>query len=251
MRLFWGAIIYMTERLSDDKRLLIKQNIENIRERIEKAAARAGRNTSEIDFVAVTKTQPYDAINAVIENGIKIIAENRVQELTEKIPHVNLNGASVHLIGHLQTNKMKYIVNKVDMIQSLDSINLAREIDIQSKAAGKTFNTLIEVNIAEEQSKTGIKITEVYNFLEQLETFDNIKVCGLMCIPPFDNNIDKIRPYFEQMRKLFIDIRKKKSDNSNINILSMGMSSDFEVAIEEGSNMVRIGTAIFGQRIYK
>jgi pyridoxal phosphate enzyme (YggS family) len=241
----------MTGKLSDDKRLLIKQNIEEIRERIEKAAAKAARSSSEIDFVAVTKTQPYDAVNAVIENGIKIVAENRVQELTQKLPNVNLNGAAVHLIGHLQTNKLKYIINTVDMIQSIDSFNLARELDKQSKAAGKIFNTLIEVNIAEEPSKTGIKITEVTDFLEQLEALNNIKVCGFMCIPPFDENVDKIRPYFEQMRKLFIDIRAKKSDNSNITILSMGMSSDYEAAIEEGSNMVRIGTAIFGQRIYK
>jgi pyridoxal phosphate enzyme (YggS family) len=241
----------MTERLSDNKRLLIKQNIENIRERIDIAAARAGRKASEIEFVAVTKTQPVDAINAVIENEVKIIAENRVQELTEKLPNINLNGTSVHLIGHLQTNKLKNIINKVDMIQSLDSINLAREIDKHSKAAGKTMNTLIEVNIAEEQTKTGIKITEIYNFLKQIETLGNIKVCGLMCIPPFDKNIGNIRPYFEQMRKLFIDIKAKKSDNSIMSILSMGMSSDFEAAIEEGSTMVRIGTAIFGQRIYK
>lgn len=239
----------MTERLSDDKRLLIKQNIEIIRERIEIAAARAGKTASEIDFVAVTKTQPADAVNAVIENEIKIIAENRVQELTEKLPDIILNGATVHLIGHLQTNKLKSIVNKVDMIQSLDSINLAQELDKQSKVSGKTFNTLIEVNIAEEQTKTGIKITEVHNFLEQIEALRGIRVCGLMCIPPFDKNIGNTRQYFEQMRKLFIDIKAKKTDNSNMSILSMGMSSDFEAAIEEGSTMVRIGTAIFGQRI--
>jgi pyridoxal phosphate enzyme (YggS family) len=239
----------MTEKLLDDKKQLIRQNIEYIRERIEIAAAKTGRKAYDIDFVVVTKTQSAGSINAVIENGIKTIAENRVQELTEKLPYINLNGASVHLIGHLQTNKLKYVINKVDMIQSLDSINLANEMNKQAKASGKIINTLVEINIANEQSKTGIKISEIYNFLQQIEPLGNIKVCGLMCIPPFEKNIVNIRPYFKQMSKLFIDIKTKKTDNSIMNILSMGMSSDYEAAIEEGSTMVRIGTAIFGKRI--
>lgn len=228
----------------------IAANIEKVRKRINEAAQKAGRDRREITLMAVTKTMPVEAIAAAFDCGVTLFGENRVQELLEKLPQLDMTGRSAHLIGHLQTNKVKYIIDKVDMIESLDSLHLAKEIDIQAKKAGKIMDVLIEVNIGKEESKSGVAPEELFDFVDELSQFDNINIRGLMAIPPFNEDKEKTRPYFKQIRKLFIDIAAKKSDNMNMNILSMGMSSDFDVAIEEGSTIVRVGTAIFGKRNY-
>lgn len=239
----------MTAKSSSDFDF-IAANIEKVRTRINEAAKRAGRDPGEITLMAVSKTMPAEAITAAFDCGITLFGENRVQELLEKLPKLDMTGRSVHLIGHLQTNKVKYIIDKVDMIESLDSLHLAKEIDSQAKKAGRIMDVLVEVNIGKEESKSGVFPEDLPDFIDQLSQFNNIKIRGLMAIPPFNEDKEKTRPYFAQMRKLFIDIGTKKSDNMNMSILSMGMSSDFDVAIEEGSTIVRVGTAIFGKRNY-
>jgi pyridoxal phosphate enzyme, YggS family len=237
----------MTEKSSNDFSY-IAANIEEVRARIVRAAQKAGRGPDEITLMAVTKTMPAEAVAAAFDCGITLFGENRVQELVEKLPRLDMTGRSAHIIGHLQTNKVKSVIDKADMIQSLDSLRLAREIDAQAEKAGKTMDLLVEVNIGEEQSKSGVLQQDLAGFLDSLAGFSHIRICGLMAIPPFCADKEKTRPYFARIQKLFIDISSKKSDNMHMNILSMGMSSDFDVAIEEGSTMVRVGTSIFGKR---
>ncbi len=179
--------------------------------------------------------------------GITDIGENRVQELCSKYEILD-NSCNWHLIGHLQTNKVKYVIDKVRLIHSVDSIKLAREIDRQAAKAGKTVDVLIQVNVANEEMKYGIAPEEVYDFLTEASGLGNIKVKGLMTIAPFAQDMGDIRPIFRRMRKIYIDMRNENIDNISMEFLSMGMSNDFETAIEEGSNMVRIGTAIFSKR---
>jgi hypothetical protein len=228
----------------------IAANVFKIREKIAQAAEKSGRKSEDIQLMAVTKTMPAQAVAAAFDSGITLFGENRVQELLEKLPQLDMTGRSAHIIGHLQSNKVKYIIDKVDMIQSLDSLTLAQEINRLSEKAGKVMKVLVEVNIGRELSKSGVLPQELDSFIENLKSFENLKICGLMSIPPASTDKEKTRAYFAQIRKLFIDIAEKKSDNINMNILSMGMSSDFDIAIEEGSNLVRVGTLIFGKRIY-
>lgn len=239
----------MTVKSSSDFNY-ITENIKKIREKIAVAAQKSGRNPDDITLMAVTKTMPAEAVQTALDCGITLFGENRVQELLSKLPNLNMEGHSAHIIGHMQSNKVKYIIDKVDMIQSLDSIHLAKEIDRQAEKAGKRMKVLVEVNIGREESKSGVLPENLEGFVEDTAVFKNIQICGLMAIPPFFDDKEKTRPFFNQIRKLFIDIADKKIDNINMNILSMGMSSDFEVAIEEGSTMVRIGTSIFGKRNY-
>jgi len=239
----------MTEKSSSDFSY-VAANIEEVRAKIARAAAKAGRKPEDIALMAVTKTMPAEAIAAAFDCGVTLFGENRVQELVEKFPQLDMTGRSAHIIGHLQTNKVKYIIDKADMIQSLDSLHLAKEIDRQAEKAGKVMDVLIEVNVGEEESKSGVLRENLDGFIESLTEFHHIKVRGLMAIPPFEADKEKTRPYFAQILKLFVDISSKKSDNINMNILSMGMSSDFDIAIEEGSTMVRVGTSIFGKRNY-
>lgn len=237
----------MTAKLSNDFDY-IAENIQKVREKMAQAAEKSGRNLNEIQLMAVTKTMPAEAISAAFDSGIALFGENRVQELVDKYPKLDMTGRTAHIIGHLQTNKVKYIIDKADMIQSLDSPKLAQEINRQAEKAGKIMNTLVEVNIGREPSKSGVLPENLDEFIESLKQYKNLKVCGLMAIPPFNEDKEKTRPYFVQIRKLFIDIAGKKSDNIDMNILSMGMSSDFDIAIEEGATIVRVGTAIFGKR---
>lgn len=239
----------MMEKSSNDFSY-IAANVETVREKIARAAQKAGRRPEEITLMAVTKTMPAEAIAAAFDCGITLFGENRVQELVDKLPQLDMTGRSAHIIGHLQTNKVKTIIDKADMIQSLDSLRLAQEIDRQAETAGKIMDVLVELNIGEEPSKSGVLQQELNGFLGDLSAFSHIRVRGLMAIPPFCPDKEKTRPYFAQIQKLFIDISQKKSDNKLMNILSMGMSSDFEVAIEEGSTMIRVGTSIFGKRNY-
>jgi pyridoxal phosphate enzyme (YggS family) len=200
--------------------------------------------------MAVTKTMPYEAIEAAFASGITLFGENRVQELCEKLPKLDMTGRSAHIIGHLQTNKVKYIIDKADMIQSVDSLKLAKEIERQAAKIGRVMDILVEVNIGREESKSGVMPEKALEFAESLSQFSHIKLRGFMAIPPADPDKEKSRPYFKQMYQLFVDIRTKKSDNISIDTLSMGMSSDFEVAVQEGATIVRVGTAIFGKRNY-
>ncbi len=239
----------MTAKLSSDFDY-IAENIKKVNYRIETAALKSGRKPEDIKLMAVTKTMPAQAITAAFENGITLFGENRVQELLDKLPQLDVSGKSAHIIGHLQTNKVKYIIDKVDMIQSLDSLHLAQEIDCQAEKADKIMKVLVEVNVGRETSKTGVMPEDIPDFIEKVSALPYISICGLMAIPPFNEDKEKVRPYFKQIRKLFIDIAAKKLDNINMNVLSMGMSSDFEIAIEEGATMVRVGTSIFGKRNY-
>lgn len=239
-------MIYMTARLLSD----IEYNYKSICENIAKAAAESGRKYDDITFLAATKTVEAEFINYAISLGLDHIGENRVQELLSKYDEYDLSQTKLHMIGHLQTNKVRQIVGKVDMIESVDSIKLAKEISAQSIKRELTTDILVEVNIGGEESKSGISPEKLDELLYQIAELPAIKVQGLMTIPPICENKQKICRYFENMRKLFIDISAKKIDNINMNVLSMGMSDDYMEAIHEGSTMVRIGSALFGARNY-
>ncbi|MBE6774677.1 MAG: YggS family pyridoxal phosphate-dependent enzyme [Ruminococcaceae bacterium] len=237
--------------LSVDERFKnIDYNIAFIKERIAEAAVKSSRSYGDIDFMAVTKTVEPIFINRAIENGLNLIGENKVQELLSKKPYLNLDKCEANLIGHLQTNKVRQIVGEVSLIESVDSLKLASEISKRSVAKDLVTECLIEVNIGGENSKTGISVGELDEMLCQIAEMPGIKVCGLMTIPPICDNDAELFKYFSKMHKIFIDIKDKKLDNTDISILSMGMSGDYEQAILCGSNHVRIGSAIFGPRLY-
>lgn len=226
----------------------IKTNLAKIRDKIKIAANKSARDEKEITLIAVTKTYSPNAINEAIDCGVTDIGENKVQEIVEKYDKVK--PVRWHLIGHLQTNKVKYIIDKVDMIHSVDSIRLMEEIDRQAKKHNIVMKILIQVNISGEESKFGISPDEIDEILCHAGTLNNVKVCGLMTIlPKLDNDIS-LRLHFVNIKRIYIDISSKKYNNIDMKYLSMGMSGDFELAIEEGSNMVRIGRAIFGERNY-
>lgn len=239
------------EKLSIEERFSdIDYNVSVIRERIAEAAIKSGRNENDVRLMAVTKTVEPVFINRAIKNGIDLIGENKVQEFLGKKDYLELSACEAHLIGHLQTNKVRQIVGQVSMIQSVDSVKLANEISKRSEAAGIVTSCLVEVNIGDEESKTGIGFNELYELVHEISALKGIKVNGLMTIPPICEDIVVLDKYFSKMHRLFIDIKDKKLDNVDMNILSMGMSSDYERAILNGSNLVRVGTALFGHRIY-
>ena len=229
----------------------IAENIAVLRERIERAAAAAGRAAGEVAFVAATKMNDADSVRAAVAGGIDACGENRVQELIEKYDQGAYTGAPLHFIGGLQKNKVKYLVGKVDLIQSVDSYELAATIAKKAQQLGITQDVLIEVNIGREEAKSGVLPECTDELLARLSEMDGIKVRGLMTIPPNIELNPKNIAYFEKMHNLYVDMRSKKYDNVSIEIMSMGMSGDFEAAIACGSNMVRIGSAIFGPRIYR
>jgi hypothetical protein len=225
----------------------IASNIDRVKEHIKKAAERSGRSADDIVLIAVTKTIDVERIKAAVNCGIKDLGENRVQELTAKYPYIS-DDVRWHMIGRLQTNKVKYIIDKVSLIHSVDSLKLLKEIDKRSEIANRIMDILIEVNVAGEASKGGVAVEDVIDFVKQSASFENIRIKGLMTVAPQADDPEIVRPYFVQMNDLSYKIKKLKLDNVEMKYLSMGMSGDFEVAIEEGSNMVRIGTAIFGER---
>ena len=240
------------EWLSDDERFLsIEENLKYIRSDIYEAALKSGRNPDEINLMAVTKTVDARFINHAIKNGINLIGENKVQELLTKEPEIDLNCCKVHLIGHLQSNKVKKIVGKVETIQSVDSVSIAKEIGKRSSDIGFTTKVLLEVNAGNEDSKFGFGFDEVYEKACEISEINGVLVDGLMCVAPICEKEDEIRAVFSNMHRLFIDIRNKKRDNIHMNVLSMGMSGDYKEAIMEGANLVRIGSSIFGERIYR
>ena len=227
----------------------ISENLNEVRRKIRVAAEKSGRNEDDVTLIAVTKTHPAEAINEAIDCGVTDIGENKVQEIMEKYDHVK--PVRWHLIGHLQTNKVKYIIDKVYMIHSVDSIKLMDEIERQAEKKGvDEIKILIQVNITGEDTKFGIDESELDEMLMHAKGLKHVKVCGLMTIlAKFDNELSN-RLHFRDINGKFIDILNNKYDNITMKFLSMGMSGDFEIAIEEGSNMVRVGTAIFGQRDY-
>lgn len=228
----------------------IDENLKEIRENILKATLESGREKDAVHLMAVTKTvEPY-FINHAIDQGIDLIGENRVQEFFSKKDDLKLENVDAHLIGHLQTNKVKQIVGEVSMIQSVDSLKLAKAIGKQSEALGITTDILLEVNIGKEESKTGFQYETVMDLIPEISEIKGVHVEGLMAIPPICEDNLKLRTLFSNMHKLFVDIEGKKIDNISMNVLSMGMSSDYVDAILEGANLVRIGSSIFGARVY-
>ncbi len=228
----------------------IEKNLEDVKKRIKDAAEKNGRSAEDVTLITVTKTHPPEMINEAIRCGVTDIGENKVQEIMDKYDKVE-KGVRWHLIGHLQTNKVKYIIDKVYMIHSVDSVKLMDEIERQAEKQGvEAVKILIQVNISGEETKFGVDISEVEELLAHAKDLKHVKVCGLMTIlAKFDTAVANSL-HFRDIYNKFIDISKNKYDNINMNFLSMGMSGDFELAIEEGSNMVRVGTAIFGERDY-
>lgn len=233
--------------LSEERKNEIKSCIEKIRSNV-KNAENNSRFKQKARLLLATKTRTAQEINYAISLGIDLIGENRVQELCEKYDQIQKENVEIHFIGALQTNKVKNIIDKVDLIHSLDRISLAKEIDRQAKKIGKVMNVLCEINVGNEESKSGVHLSEAYDFLMEISKFEHIRVCGLMAIPPIMTDISTQREYFQKIMDLYIDISSKKIDNISMSVLSIGMSSDYELAIEEGSNLIRIGTAAFGTR---
>ncbi len=228
----------------------IAENIAAIRGKMNAAAITAGRDPKDILLCAATKMNNADAVRQAIAAGVNCCGENRVQELTQKLSENAYVGAPVHFIGHLQTNKVKQVVGKVDLIQSVDSEHLAAAIQAQAAKIGIVQDILLEVNIAGEDSKSGFSVPALYGFLENTAQFPNIRIRGLMAIPPITQNSTDNHKFFQEMYNLSVDITAKKYDNVLVDILSMGMSGDYVDAIACGSTMVRLGTAIFGARDY-
>jgi pyridoxal phosphate enzyme (YggS family) len=235
---------------------LLLDNASNIMKRISHAAMRAGRNPEEVKLIAVTKTVGIENIKEAIDAGLRTFGENRVQEAKTKIEELSRLSAvgyslptiSWHLVGHLQKNKAKYAVQLFELIHSVDSIGLAEEINKQAEKIGKIQRILIQVKLSEENTKHGIKEEDLILLLETIKKLNNLKLEGLMTIPPYFKDPEKTRPYFKKLREIRDKINESLILDSPVHELSMGMSNDFEVAIEEGATMVRIGTAIFGER---
>lgn len=241
----------MTEKsFLESRKADIEYNLDVINERIAESAIKSGRNPQDIRLMAVTKTVDPIFINYALDYGVKLIGENRVQEMLRKKPDLHLDGVDKHLIGHLQTNKAGQIVGEVDMIQSVDSLKIAKEIAKQSVKKGITTDVLLEINVGEEESKTGFSMSEFFETLHEISEIDAIRIKGLMTIPPICENNTILCKYFEKIHNIYVDIKEKKLDNIDMNILSMGMSGDYYEAILCGSNLVRIGSSIFGPRIY-
>ncbi|MBR2175721.1 MAG: YggS family pyridoxal phosphate-dependent enzyme [Clostridia bacterium] len=244
----------MTEKLLTEqiKRLDdVRANYEEITENIALAAEKSGRTAQDISFLAATKTVEPEIINYAISLGLKKIGENRVQELLSKYDEYDLAHADLQFIGHLQKNKVRQIIGKVSMIQSVDSIKLADEIAKQSVKNNITTDILIEVNIGREESKSGVMKEELDELIQKISVLEGIRIRGLMSIPPICDSKKEISKFFDDMYKLFIDISAKKSDNVNMDFLSMGMSDDYTEAILSGANMIRVGSRLFGARIYR
>ncbi len=228
----------------------VEYNYRRICENIEKAAQSVGKSADDITFLAATKTVDAETINHAISLGLRYIGENRVQELLSKYDSYDLDHASLQFIGHLQTNKVRQIVGKVDLIQSVDSEKLAREISRCSEKLGITTDILLEVNIGREENKSGVLPEQLEELLEKVKDIPAVKVRGLMAIPPICENAQENCKFFDNMRDIFLDIRTKNIDNISMDILSMGMSDDYQEAIRCGANMIRVGSALFGKRNY-
>lgn len=228
---------------------MIFNNLKRVEENISNACKRAGRNREDITLIAVSKTKPIEMMEEALEAGIKDFGENKVQELTSKYEKMNKD-FNWHMIGHLQRNKVKYIVDKVDLIHSVDSLRLAKQIEKEAQKRNVKSDILIEVNIANDPNKFGFKEEELYSTIEEISNLKHINIKGLMTIAPYVDDPEDNRDFFRRIKQLSVDINSKNVDNVGMDILSMGMSGDYEVAIEEGATIVRIGTGIFGDRNY-
>ena len=228
---------------------MICENLKEVEAKIEAACKRAGRDRSEVTLIAVSKTKPVEMLEEAYGTGIREFGENKVQEMMDKY-EVMPKDIHWHMIGHLQRNKVKYLMGKAALIHSVDSLRLAEEISAQSVKHEVTTDILIEVNIDKEETKFGTDRDEAIALVEAAAKLPNIHICGLMTIAPFVENSEDNRKYFQQIRQLSVDIKEKNIDNVDMRILSMGMTGDYEVAIEEGATMVRVGTGIFGARNY-
>ena len=228
---------------------MIKENLAEVEARIAGACERSGRNRSEVTLISVSKTKPVEMLQEAYDAGSRDFGENKPQEIKEKYPQLP-EDIRWHMIGHLQRNKIKYIIDKVCLIHSVDSIRLAEAIDEEAKKHDLVMPVLIEVNVAEEESKFGVRLDETESIIRQISKLSNIQVQGLMTIAPFTENAEDNRIYFRKLRNLYVDIKDKNIDNVNMCNLSMGMTGDYEVAVEEGATMVRVGTGIFGARSY-
>ncbi len=228
----------------------IAENVKEIRRRIGEAAVRSGRSPEEVRLCAATKMNDAARVREAVEAGVDICGENRVQELTEKYEQGAYTGCPLHFIGHLQKNKVKYLVGRVQLIESVDCMELLAAIDKRAASMGLVQDILLEVNVGGEAAKSGFAPDTLGEYMPEMAQFTSVRVRGLMAIPPICEKTEEIRPYFRTMKQLFIDIGAKKYDNVSMDFLSMGMSADFETAIEEGANIVRVGTGIFGARHY-
>ncbi len=240
----------MMENQYNDRCAAFDENYPRILESIAEAAVKSGRKPEEITLLAATKTVPLEVVNHAIDRGLSCVGENRVQELLDKYDALNKSRCDIQFIGRLQTNKVKYLLGKVSCIQSVDSLKLAKEISRLCVREKSSMDILVEVNIGREESKGGVLPEELLEFVDQVRALDGIRIRGLMAIPPECDNKARLCEYFSDIRQYFVDIAAKRMDNVFMDCLSMGMSSDFPQAIQCGSTMVRVGSALFGKRNY-
>lgn len=225
----------------------IQTNLHRTEAQIREACKRAARDDGEVTLIAVSKTKPIELLKEAYDGGARQFGENRVQELLSKIPLMP-GDVKWHLIGHLQTNKVRQVIGKTCLIHSVDSVRLAREIEKESERQNLVTDILLEVNVAEEESKFGFLLEEVEDALKIIRGFSHVRVCGLMTVAPFVEDAEKNRPVFRKLYDFYVDMKTKNIDNGSMTTLSMGMTGDFQVAVEEGATMVRVGTGIFGAR---
>ena len=228
---------------------MVAENLEQVRKNIELACKEAGRDPKEVTLISVSKTKPVSMLQEAYDAGSRDFGENKVQEIMDKVPQLP-SDIRWHMIGHLQRNKVKYIVDKVALIHSVDSLRLAETIEHEAAKHNVTIPVLIEVNVAQEESKFGLKTEEVLSLVESVATFPHIHIEGLMTIAPYVEDPEENRGIFRQLKKLSVDIATKNINNVNMSVLSMGMTGDYQVAVQEGATMVRVGTGIFGERNY-
>lgn len=229
---------------------MLKENLAEVQSRVEQACKRAGRDVAEVTLIAVSKTKPVTDLQEIYNAGVRDFGENKVQEMCDKMEKMPKD-INWHMIGHLQRNKVKYIVGNVALIHSVDSYRLAEEINIQAKKKGIVVPILVEVNIADETTKFGVSKEDAMELVRQIASLDALSIKGLMTIAPYVVDPEENRAYFRKIKELSVDIDNQNIDNVSMDILSMGMTGDFEVSIEEGATMVRVGTGIFGKRDYQ
>lgn len=228
---------------------MIAEQLQAVQEEIRKACIRSGRNPEEVTLIAVSKTKPVSMIQEAIQEGQLVFGENKVQELCSKYEELPKN-LQWHMIGHLQRNKVKYIADKVSLIHSVDSLRLAKTIHQEGERIGRVIPLLIEVNVAQEETKFGVSVEDALPLIREISTFPYVEIRGLMTIAPYMDNPEENRPVFRKLKQLSVDIRDKNMNNVYMDILSMGMTNDYQVAVEEGATLVRVGTGIFGERDY-
>lgn len=228
---------------------MLCENLKKVEDNVDAACRKAGRSRDEVTLIAVSKTKPVEMLSTIYNQGIWDFGENKVQEMCDKMEQLP-SDIRWHMIGHLQTNKVKYIVGHTTLIHSVDSLHLAKEIEKQAEKKDVTVDILVEVNIAEEESKFGIHKEETYELVRQIAALPHVHICGLMTIAPYVENPEDNRMYFRGIRQLSVDIAEQNIDNVDMDVLSMGMTGDYMVAIEEGATLVRVGTGIFGERNY-